>query len=138
MPVQAGKTYTATVLNAHLGESQAKGTPALFFQFETPDGEIEHALFITDKTRERIVKTMGECFGVTLDQLRSRTFLDNLAATLAGRECSISTVSEEYKGKDRVRVQWMNPKRKEADGNLTKRAAEFFGGKSIAETESDF
>lgn len=137
MPVKAGQSYLATVNNAYLGESQTKGTPALFFVFATDDGVIEHALWITDGTRDRVVKTMADCFGTTLEQLQSRVYLDNLANELSSRKVSITTIEEAYKGKPQIKVQWMNPETKKQEGDLTKRAASMFGGANPADTRQN-
>lgn len=135
MPVKAGQTYTATVNNAYLGESQSKGTPALFFTLMTDDGVVDHALWITDGTRDRVTKTMADCFGVTLEQLQSRVYLDNLGNELSGRKVNITTIEETYQNKPRVKVQWMNPEARKPEGDLTKRAASMFGGAKPAEVK---
>lgn len=133
MPVTAGQSYIATVNNAYMGESQAKGTPAIFFTLMTDDGVIDHALWITDATRDRVAKTMLECFGITIEQLKSSVFLDNLANEISGQKCSITTIEETYNNKPRVKVQWMNPEHKKPEGDLMKRAASMFGGAKPSE-----
>ena len=142
MPVKAGQSYAASVNNAYLGESQSKGTPAIFFTFAVeedgkPAGVIDHALWITDGTKDRVVKTMHDCFGVTLEQLQSQVFLDNIANELAGRKVNITTIEETYQNKPRVKVQWMNPETKKPEGDLMKRAASMFGGAKPVDKRSN-
>ena len=127
MAVQAGRHYKATVLSASLTESVTKGTPGISINFQTEDGEIEHTIYLTEKTVKRAATDLC-LLGADEAQLRSWTYLDNIGTVIQGSECDISTISEEYNGKSRVRVQWINEPRKAGGGNLASKAAQLFGG----------
>ncbi|HTJ77683.1 MAG TPA: hypothetical protein VL357_01685 [Rariglobus sp.] len=97
--------YTATVSKADVGESTKKGTPGVFFTFKTEDGEIDGALWLSERAYERTLNTLRECFGFNDD-------FASLAQQVEGRECSITVemeADEKDPNKEWPRVKWINP-----------------------------
>jgi len=108
--------FTATIKKAEVGESTKKGTPGVFFLFQTEAGEIDGSLWLTDTRStpgkptpyERTLNTLRECFGFNDD-------FATLSAQLEGRECSITVELEAgTDGKEWPRVKWINPIRQAA------------------------
>jgi hypothetical protein len=94
--------FTALVQKAEVGESTKKGTPGVFFSFKTSEGEIDGTLWLSEKTYERSLNTLRECFGFNDD-------FATLADQAEGREVSITVETEtDEKGKDWSRVKWIN------------------------------
>lgn len=94
--------YTALITKAEVGESTKKGTPGVFFSFQTSEGEIDGTLWLSEKPYERSLNTLRECFGFNDD-------FASLAAQAEGREVSITVETEtDDKGKDWSRVKWIN------------------------------
>lgn len=129
MAIEAGKKYDATVASACLTCSASKGTPGILIVFETDAGEIEDTIWMTHKTADRAKKTLG-LLGADPEKLISRTYLENIGVVLTGHECEITTTSEEYNGKTRVRVQWVNERGSPGltGDELSGRVAYLFGG----------
>lgn len=128
---EANRDYNVRVASAYLIESAAKHTPGIELTLENDEaGSIVHTLWLTPKTVESVRKSL-ENMGVKEEQYSRASFLDNANDYLRGAECSIRTFSEEYNGKSRVKVQWINkpflPSAGGADG-LAKRAAAMLGG----------
>src|SRR5882757_5215921 len=111
MPLQPNERYDAIVLSAGLYESKEKKTPYLGFKLKTEQGGIEHKMYVSPNTVDRVSKTMQECFGTTRAQLADMAFLDALSDKLAGAEVSITTKAEEDQyGNEKIVVEWMNPR----------------------------
>lgn len=97
--------FTATVQKAEVGESTKKGTPGVFFLFQTSEGTIDGALWLSEKAYERTLNTLRECFGFNDD-------FASLAAQAEGREVSITVeleTDEKDPTKEWPRVKWVNP-----------------------------
>jgi hypothetical protein len=100
--------FTATIKKAEVGESTKKGTPGVFFLFQTEAGEIDGNLWLSEKAYERTLNTLRECFGFNDD-------FASLGAQVEGRECSITVELETgTDGKEWPRVKWINPIRQAA------------------------
>ena len=94
--------YTATVETAELGQSEAKGTPYLSLLCKTAEGdELTAYLYLSDAAFERTTKTLREVFGFDNN-------FETVVAQVTGKECSIVVEAEEYEGKTRMRVKWIN------------------------------
>lgn len=97
-------TYKAKAIRAELGESQ-NGTPfaAVTFRLEDHDDTIVWYGYITDKTTER-----------TLRSLRIAGWIGNDLRTIEGDGSALREVvdlviqDDEYNGKVRSKVQWVN------------------------------
>lgn len=94
--------YTATIESAELGQSEAKGTPYLSLLCKTAEGEeLTAYLYLSDAAFERTTKTLREVFGFDNN-------FETVVAQVTGKECSIVVEAEEYEGKTRMRVKWIN------------------------------
>lgn len=107
---KAGR-FNVRVLHAdnYIGESKT-GTVYVGLPFEVIDGSqagehITGFLYISDNTLDRSIETLAECFGFNGDL----NALYNGESTLEGFECSITTQLETFEGKERCKVQWINP-----------------------------
>jgi hypothetical protein len=129
MAVEAGQRYDAKVASACLTCSASKGTPGILIVYETDAGDIEDTIWLTHKTADRAKKTLG-LLGANPNELVSRTYLENIGVVIAGHECEITTVDEEYNGKKRVRVQWVNERGSPglSGDQLSGQVAYLFGG----------
>lgn len=132
MGLEADTRYPATVTNATLIESDAKGTPGiqLMFDIDGTDEQIDHVLWLTPRTITRAAETLG-MLGADREKLKSWTYLENLGSVLSGHECSITTIAEEYNHKTRIRVQWVNERKApgaNTGGRVVDRIASLFGG----------
>ena len=93
--------YTATVESAELGQSD-KGTPFLSLACKTDQGEeLTAYLYLSDAAVERTVKTLREVFAFDNN-------FETVVQQVTGRTCSIVVEAEEYEGKTRMKVKWVN------------------------------
>ena len=94
--------YTATVETAELGQSEAKSTPYLSLLCKTAEGEeLTAYLYLSDAAFERTTKTLREVFGFDNN-------FEAVVAQVTGKECSIVVEAEEFEGKTRMKVKWVN------------------------------
>lgn len=94
--------YTATVETAELGQSEAKGTPFLSLLCKTEQGdELTAYLYLSDAAFERTTRTLREVFGFDNN-------FETVVQQVTGKECSIVVEAEDYEGKTRMRVKWIN------------------------------
>lgn len=136
MPLQPNSKYNVTVGFASFIESQNTGTPGIQITFECEEGSIEHTIWVTPKSREFAVRDL-KTLGIREQDLSSMPFLENIGTALLGAECSITTFEDEYKGKKKLKVQWINDKRKAASGSAVSRAASLLGGSPVTVPADD-
>lgn len=128
--IEANKSYSVEVTSANLTRSQSKGTLALEIWLETEEKDsISHMIWLSKNSKENAVKTLSG-LGVSEGDTTKKIFWDNVGSILVGRKASITTISEEWKGKTRIKVQWLNAPRDEnsAEENLSEIAAGIFTG----------
>lgn len=132
MAVRPGCKYEAEVVQADLITSTNSGTPGVWLVFQTDDGQIEHTLWISNKSRQSVIANLKK-LGMSDAEIASQAGLSNVGAILAGngKRVEIITFEEEYKGKKRTKVQWINEiKAKPSPGASPARlAAAILGGK---------
>jgi len=106
--------FDVIVMDAYRTES-GKGTPGLGFKLRADKGEdlIWHTEWISDKTKENFVKRM-KAFGIEPDVLESEEFWEDPAVLLAGKKATIETESDDYEGKSRIKVKWLNGQERKA------------------------
>ena len=93
--------HTATVESAELGQSE-KGTPFLSLLCKNEQGEeLTAYLYLSDAAIERTVKTLREVFGFDNN-------FESVVQQVTGKPCSIVVEAEEYEGKTRMKVKWVN------------------------------
>lgn len=98
--------YAATVKSAAFGESE-KGTTFLQLDFAADNGDtISGWLYLSEAAFERSVKTLRETFAFNDD---FNTAVDQVS----GKRCSIVIDIENFEGKDRAKVKWINPEHSE-------------------------
>lgn len=96
--------YLSTVSTAEFGESN-NGTPFLRLDINTNDGEsISGWLYLSEKALPNSVRTLRDAFGFDGN-------FETVIEQVAGKPCSITCESEEYEGKERIRVKWINAPR---------------------------
>jgi len=132
---ESNRDYNVCVRSAYLIESQVKHTPGIELSLEHEDhGTITHTLWLTPKTVEGVRNALA-AMGIDEATFSRPSFLENCNNHLAGAQCSINTFEEEYNGKRRVKVQWINPPVTPSAGGpaqLAKRAAALLSGKPAA------
>lgn len=117
MPLMGCGTHIAKVKNAVLSES-SKGTPQVILSFQNQAGEhIDAYLYLSDKALERTEKALRAC-GWVGDDI-SELMRDGVDL----KEVEIVVEDEEYDGKVRTKVKWINPIRKEMDADKAKAIA---------------
>ncbi len=99
--IQNPGRYLATVSTAEFGES-TNGTPFLRLDINTNDGEsISGWLYLSEKALPNSVRTIKEAFEFNGD-------FESVIDQVTGKPCSITVEREEYEGKERMRVRWIN------------------------------
>ena len=94
--------YTATAKTVDLGQSAEKGTPYVSILFENEQGEdLTAFLYLSDAALERTVRTLREVFGFNDD-------FGTVKEQVTGKRASIVVEAEEYEGKSRMKVKWIN------------------------------
>lgn len=97
--ISAPGTHTAKVISHAWGESST-GKEQLELTFSTAEGNIRAFLYFTEGAAERSMDALENC-GWDGKSLRA---LDGLGSI----ECQIVVEAEEYQGKQRLKVQWIN------------------------------
>ncbi len=96
--------YAATVSSAEFGESN-NGTPFLALSFNTDQGgAITGWLYLSEKALPGSLRTLREAFEFNGD-------FETVVEQVNGKACSITVEAEEYEGKERLRVKWINSPR---------------------------
>jgi hypothetical protein len=127
--MQQGR-YAAEVIAARVTQS-GKGTGGIALEFHTEGGDIDEVLWVTPKTRERVIETM-ETLGVSRQQLDDKATLERLSSLVVGARCEIVVELEMYNGEAKMRVKWINPLAPEAADDTVGRLHEILTGKSKA------
>lgn len=132
MPVQADETYDATCVEGYMVESSTNETPGLYINYRTAEGPISKVWYVTPGTADRFAEMMLKCFNIGTDKLADDEFMFGGAISKAVKDqpVSIVTEAEEYKGRMRVVVKWMNAPRsgKKMRRESAGRVTGLFGG----------
>ncbi len=103
--INKASDFEVTVMSAQFGESET-GTPFVELSFENAEGErINGWVYLSEKAFERAVKTLRDAFGFDGN-------FETLPAQVTGKRCSITTEFDEYDGKERLKVKWINALRR--------------------------
>lgn len=94
--------YPAIVTATEFGES-SNGTPFLKLSFSTDQGPIDGWLYLSEKALPNTVRTLRDAFEFGGD-------FEKIEA-INGKPCSITVEAEEYEGKERLKVKWINSPR---------------------------
>jgi len=125
MTLKADAKYNGTVgPGSALYETQT-GTLGYQVMLECADGATSFVIWLTQKNRDRARKFF-EILGVDPERLKDSGYVEyQLGLDIEGRELSFGTKDEEYNGRRSVKVVWIG---KKSDPNLSRSAAQFFGG----------
>lgn len=102
------REYIVEVEWAQMTTSQT-GTAGMHITFVACDGSgsLQHTAYITPGTADFFSRDM-RTLGVSDAELRSQAFYEHCGEALKGRKCKITTKSEEYRGKFKTRVGFIN------------------------------
>lgn len=129
--LKPNRTYSGQIAGgACMITSRAKGTLGFQMTIETEDGDIDYTMWLTPGTRDNAIKTFTEVLGVKYSNLQNASYVENqLALDVAGVEVEFDTDENEFNGKTKTVVKWLN--RPSADGgdDPVAAAVAFFGGK---------
>lgn len=134
MPLKPDRSYSGKIVGGGIGYAST-GSLGITIELECPEGDIQHTWYVTPKTAKRVKDTLLE-LGVPKETLSSRTALENIGAALTGKSVEFTTISEEWQGKQRVRVQWVNPPKKE-NKNAANELLDLFADKKEPEISDD-
>ena len=107
MALYDGWKGLATIKRAFMTKAET-GTWGICMGYATDDGNIEHTWWMTHGTADRLAENLNDCFGIERDKLNA-AFLRKIGEFLTGKMCRLTIKEEEYRGKKRLVVQWMNP-----------------------------
>ena len=107
---EAGKYYIVTVDDAYTTISKEKKTPGLGLRLVAENGdEIFHTVWVTPVTKDNVKKMFKEAMELDPEIVHSRDFWADPVVVLKGKKVQIKTKEEEYNGKARVIVNYINP-----------------------------
>lgn len=102
--IQNPDRYPVTVKSAEFGETKT-GTPYLALEFITTESNtITGWLYLSEKALGNSLKTLRDAFNF---DGKFETVIDQVLA----KPCSITVELEEYEGKERLKVKWINAAR---------------------------
>lgn len=127
MPRLTTGKHNVEVLRASFTEAQS-GTAGIYLEFGNEEGDIDHTLWITPKTRDRAIETLG-ILGVDSAAIDDFGAICRIEDLIRGNWVSVVCEEEEYRGKWQVKVKWINPVRAEASADLKSRIYGALSGK---------
>jgi hypothetical protein len=125
-----GQRYAAEVIAADLITSSHTGTEGIELQLNTEEGQTTHVLWLTEKNRDNVWRSL-EALGV---KDASRFHPVHGMEQLIGAHCTLTMREEEYRGRTRVRVRWINQRHAAVTDSAVDRALRFFGHETDAAT----
>jgi len=106
--IKAG-TYVVTVKGTHLGKSPKKGTGYVGVRFEDEVGDtITAFLYTSDAAIGRTIETLEQALGWNVEAHNGDLFSLHETDLLVGKQVEIVVEDEEYEGKYRPKVKWIN------------------------------
>lgn len=131
MPLLVDERYAAKVERPKLTTND-KGSDGIFVHFNCgTHGNISHTIWLTPARIEYAQKDLNN-LGVSTEKLASDEFWDNITQWLDGAECEIVIGEEEYNGKTRLKVKFINATVKAASPGASKRLAGLFSSRVAA------
>jgi hypothetical protein len=122
MPFEDGQKYAAECISAELTQSQ-NGTEGIELLFRAGEGTTPYTLWLTEQNRQQVNRVL-ENLGADPSNFDP---LDGDLSMLVGAHCTLTMGSQEYMGKTRMRVRWIDPPK--ASVKLERVAAYFSGGR---------
>lgn len=109
---EEGKYYAGDVIAAGLDETKTTKYGLLWFKIKTAEGTISWESPVTEGTLGWIPKTLGDCFGITEEQIATKDWLTNeMPKEVVGEEVRIVPHLKVFKPGEPGRwvVKYMNP-----------------------------
>lgn len=106
--IEPDQKYIVRISSAITTKSDAKGTLGLNLNFVCEEGSIAHTIWCSPASRDNAKKSIM-AMGVLAENLSKLEFWQNPMKFLKESTCQIVTQSEEYEGKLRTRVKYVNP-----------------------------
>ena len=126
MPIKPDRKYDGTIGPGAYFAYSTKGSLGFFIPLECEDGNTTFTLWLTEKNREKAMKTL-EMLGADTAKLGNQNYIEmEMPNLISGKEISFGTKDEEYNGKTSTKVSWIG---KRTDKDVAHGAAEFFGVK---------
>jgi hypothetical protein len=122
MPFMADQKYDAECLAASLTASST-GTVGVELRFATNEGDALHVLWLTEKNRENIFRSLT-ALGI---HDPSSFDPDHDLDQLVGARCQLVMGEDSYRGYSNVRVKWINGPKTVVDDTTREKARAFFG-----------
>ena len=113
MSYEPNQRYVVTIVDATIVKAKT-GTPGIEFALTSDIGDIYHTEWVKNEEKADKVKATLVAIGIPAETIEKREFWLAPGEALAGKRCSIVTMEDEWDGKKRVKVQWLNPLRKKA------------------------
>jgi len=93
-----------------IGEQGEKKTPFVRIPLVVTEGDCKgqttiYKAWLSDGAFDNTIRRLAEVFGFDGDLIT----LNSGRQTLAGLPCNITTEMENYQGKDRLKIAWLNP-----------------------------
>lgn len=129
MAFEPDKTYVTRVSDAYPTTSSQKGTRgfAMKLTHETA-GDIYHTLWLaSNEQKTKFIELMQKAFGIKPEVLKSASFWEDPMTLVGGKDVEIKTKADEYQGRTRTIVAFvnaLNSKRLASADDF----ASFFGG----------
>jgi hypothetical protein len=118
----ADQRYEATVKSARISYSK-NGNSGIEITFDTPEGQTVHTLWLTPPNYENVCRSL-DALGIE-DPTHFHAIKD--IPLLTGARCTLVMGEEQYMGKIKIRVKWINSLRPEASADVLAKALAFFG-----------
>jgi len=126
---EADKTYVCKLSDAYPTTSSQKGTRgfAMKLTHETA-GDIYHTFWLASpEQKAKFVEFMQKVFGIKPEVLKSASFWEDPMTLVGGKDVELKTKSDNYNGRDRVIVAFVNPVNSKRLASADDFAS-FFGG----------
>jgi len=111
MAFQPDQTLVCKVTDCYPTTSSQKGTRgfAMKLTHET-HGDIYHTLWLaSNEQKTKFIELMQKAFGITPEVLKSASFWEDPMTLVGGKDVEVKTRSDEYNGRARVVVGFVNP-----------------------------
>ena len=122
MPFVAGQKYDAECLEASLIATRT-GTTGIQLQFQTSEGIARHTLWLTEKNRENVYRSLDALGVLDPSSFDPNSDLD----LLVDARCQVVMCEDNYYGRKDVRVRWIRRAKTVIDDATRTRARAYFG-----------
>lgn len=137
MAIKTDTTYQGQIVHGSTVVESSTGTLGFKVMLICSDGETSHTIWLTEKTKENAEKTFREVLGIELAKLQDANYVNQIGSFIEGKKVEFLTGTDEYKGKSRVAVKFINKPRAVSGASPLNTFAEFFGGRPNQITDED-